>query len=130
DLVEVVALVQAHPLRLGLGRLGPTDGDAADRLPSHLEVVAVGPVHRHPDGDAMALGQQAPLDPALATIRGVFARLFPPQGVPWSCTRPSPARTSRSPSARRTPVVRPSKASGTRRRPPTPGTGRGPWTRG
>src|SRR5438105_4963516 len=128
--VVVVPLVQTHPLRLIGARLGAFDGDTLDGRSGHLEVVAVGPVHGHADRDAMALDQEAPLDPQFGSIGRVFARLFPPQGVPWSCTRPCSTRTSRSPSVGRTPAVRPSRVSGTHRLAPTPGTGRVRWNLG
>src|ERR1022692_4661694 len=111
-LVEVIPLIQAQPLRrVGRG-LGPAGvvRDALQGGAGQPHVVALGPL--------------------LGSIRGVFPRLFPPRGAPWSCTRPSTARTSQCLSSRRRPSGPPPTSSGRRRPSPTLGSGRGPWSRG
>src|SRR5262245_48761642 len=126
----VVAVIQTHTLRFFFGRLGTLHRNAGDGFADHLHVGAVGSVHRQAHRYATALDQLAALDPFFGPIRGVFAGLFPPPGVPWSCTRPCSERTSRCPSSSHS---RASPASRTRRRRPlrpTPGSGRGRWNRG
>jgi hypothetical protein len=58
DLGEVVALVQAEPLRLLGGRLGPLDWPALDRRARELEVVQVRARRRDPERDALTLGEE------------------------------------------------------------------------
>src|SRR5215469_1261983 len=130
--VEVIAFVQTQPLRFLDAGLGPVGVGryALQGGAGQFHVVAVGPVHGHADGDALGLDQQAALDALLGPIRGVLARLFPPRGAPWSCTRPSTATTSRCLCSRRRSSGRPPTSSGRRRPPPILGSGRGPWTRG
>src|SRR5579871_1364880 len=132
DLVVVIAFIHTHPLRrvgAGPGAFGVV-GDTLQRGFDQLHVVAVGAVHRYPDRDAVGLDQQAALDAPFGPVGRVFPGLFPPRGVPWSCTRPYSATTSRCLSSRR----RPSDPSptGPGRRPPSPsvGSGRGRWNRG
>ena len=96
----------------------------------HLHVGAVGPVHGHAHREATALDQQTALDALLGAVGGVFARLFPPRGVPWSYTRPYSARPSRCLATRRRPTGRPPRVLGRHRPRPIPGSGRGRWSRG
>ncbi len=124
-LVVVIALVQAHPLRLLSRRLGTLDGNALQGFADHLHVVAVGALHGQAHRDAVGLDQQAALGAFLGAVGGVFARLFPPRGAPWSCTRPCSARTSRGPSGRHRPSGQPPTYPGRRRPRPTPGSGHG-----
>src|SRR5262245_4955013 len=132
DLVVVIPLVQAHPLRLFFGWFGPLGvlRDALEGGFDELHVVAVGPVDGQPYRDAFGLHQQAPLGPLLAAVGRVFPRLFPPRGAPWSCTRPSPARTSPAPPTRRSPSGPPPTWPETPLARPTVGSGHGRWTRG
>jgi hypothetical protein len=106
------------------------DRDAQQGLLDQFHVGAVGPVHGQADRDALALDQQAALDALLGAVGGVFAGLFPPRGAPWSCTRPSTARTNRSPSNSHTPATRPSRTARRRRPEPILESGHGPWTPG
>src|SRR5262252_4442571 len=108
DFVIGVALVQAQVLFAGRLRVGAWDGNTLQRLPDQLHVGAVGAVYGQADRDAVGLDHQAALDALFGAVGGVLARLFPPRGVPWSCTRPCSARTSRSPSGSRIRAGRPS----------------------
>src|SRR5271166_5999215 len=127
--VIVVALIQAHALRLVGRRLWPFDRNALQGLLNQLHVVAIGAVHGQADRNSLSLHQQAALGTLLGAIGRVFAGLFPPRGVPWSCTRPCSPRTSRDLSSRRRPASRTPTFPGRRRLRPTPGSGRGLWSR-
>jgi hypothetical protein len=125
-----VAQIQAQPLRL-LGRwLGPLDRDAFQGFFDHLHVGSVGAVHGQSDRDTLALDQQAAFGALLGAVGGIFPGFFPPRGVPWSYTRPSPAKTNRSPSSRRRPSDRPPTWLGRRLLSPSVGSGRGRSSRG
>src|SRR6516162_8743580 len=130
DLVISVAEIQAQPLWLLVRWLGTLDGDALDRLAHHLHVGSVGALDGQTHGDAFALGQQAALGALLGAVGGVFAGLFPPPAVPWSCTRPYSARTSQSPSSRRRPSGRSPTWRGRPLLSPSVGNGRGRSSRG
>src|SRR4051794_25131151 len=101
--VTDIRLVQAQPLGLRRRRFGSFDGNAFESLLDQFSIGPVGAVHGQSHRNALGLDQHTPFDALLGAIGGVFARLFPPRGVPWSCTRPGSARTSRSLSSRRTP---------------------------
>src|SRR5262245_58077445 len=105
-LVTGIALVQAEILRCRTVGRRALDRDTIERLRDHLHVGAVGPVHGQADGDAVALNEQTALDALFGAVGGVFACLFPPRGVPWSCTRPCSATTSPGPGSSRTPANR------------------------
>ena len=77
----VVALVEAQPLRLLRGRLGPRDRDAVERLPDELEVVQVRARRRDPERDALTLGEEAPFRPFLALSVGFGPVSSPPTGA-------------------------------------------------
>src|SRR6516164_3502044 len=129
-LIIVIPLIHTHAVRLLRGGLGAYDGNTLQRCFDQLHVVAVGAVDGQPHGNALPLDQQAAFDALLGAIGGVFARLFPPRGVPWSCTRPCSTNSSRCLSSSRIPATLPS-TSGRRPRPqPTVGSGHGRWTRG
>src|SRR5713226_3482326 len=130
DLFIRVPFIQTQVLLVFLGDYRPLDRNAGQRLFDHLHVGAVGPVYGQPDRNAVALDQQAALGAFLGSVGGVFARLFSPRGVPWSCTRPCSATASRCPSGPHIPATPSSTAP---RRPPqrpTPESGRAPWTPG
>src|SRR5262249_1169595 len=129
-LIIVVSFIHTHALRLRCRRLGALDGNALQRRFDHLHVVAVGPRDGEPHWHAVGLHEQAALDAFLGAVGGVFAGLFPPQGVPWSCTRPCSTKTSRCLSGNRIPTGRPSTSRRRRPRGHTPGSGRGRWSRG
>src|SRR6266542_2208679 len=67
-------------------RLLPPRTDAGQRLAAELHVVAVGAVDRQAHRDAVGLDQEAALGTLFGAVGGVFPGLFPPRGVPWSCT--------------------------------------------
>jgi hypothetical protein len=75
----------------------------------------------------MAVRQHAPCGPELAAIGWVFAHLFPPQAVPWSSRRPSPATPTPGLSAYHTSATPPAKAARTPGLPATPETGHAPY---
>src|SRR5579871_4387571 len=129
-LVIVIAQVQTQPLRIVGRRRGTLHGDTAEGFFDHLHIGTVGAVHGQSDGDALALGQQAALAALLGPVGGVFACLFPPRGVPWSCTRPCSARTNRCLSSRRRPSDHVPINPGRRRPGPILESGRGRWKRG
>jgi hypothetical protein len=94
-LVVVVALRQAHPLRLLLAWLGTVDDDAFDGRTHEFHIVAIGALNRQTDWQSVPLGEQAAFHPALAPIGGIGASFFPhPTGL-WSSPRPLRASPSR-----------------------------------
>src|SRR6266550_5081660 len=125
-----IALVQTQVLGCRAAGVRALDRYTQQRFFGKLHVRAVGPVHGQAQGDAVALDQQAALDALLGAVGGVFPGLFPPRGVPWSCTRPCSARTSRCPSNNRTPAALPSTSPRRRRPGPTPGSDHGRWSPG
>src|SRR3984957_12366573 len=98
-----IPLVQAQALRILRRGFGPLDGNTVEGCFGHLAIGAVGAVHGQPQRDPLGIDQQAAFDTLLGAIGRVFARLFPPRGVLWSCTRPCSARTSRYLYTRRRP---------------------------
>ncbi len=77
----VVALVDAQPLRLLRGRLGPLNRDRLDRGAAQLEVVQVRARRRDPDRDALALGEERSFRPFLALSVGLGPVSSPPNGA-------------------------------------------------
>src|SRR5260370_26049993 len=130
DLIVGIAFIETQILLFVRAGRGSFDWNALQGFFDHFHVGTVGPVHGHTQRDAVALDQQAAFGALLGAIGGVFACLFPPRGVPWSCIHPCSAIPSQYPSNSRTPAVRSSTAPGIRRRPPTPGSDRGRWTLG
>src|SRR5258707_941391 len=129
-LIIRIPFVQTQVLLvLGVG-LRSFDRNTRQRLLGQLHIGTVGPVHGQAHRDAVAFHQQAALDAFLGAVGGVFARLFPPRGALWSCTRPSTTRTSRCPSNSHIPAARPSTSQRRARPEPTPESGHAPWTRG
>jgi hypothetical protein len=84
DLVIVIACVQTPPLRCLWGWPRPCDGKTRERLPRHLEVMALVPRHRQADGHAATLAEDAACGPDRPAIGRVLADLVPPEGGPWS----------------------------------------------
>ena len=88
-------------------------GSARAARPGWLSIVwrislwslRLAPSMASPDRHAAAVGQQAALHPALAAVGRVGAGFFPRPAAPWSSPRPSPARPSRCPAARRRPAA-------------------------
>src|SRR5262245_40008760 len=78
DLVEVIAFIQAHPLRPSRGWLWPRDRDTSNGLSGHLEVITIGAFHGEPNGDAAAFGEDAPFGADLPAVGRIPAHLFPP----------------------------------------------------
>ena len=81
DLGEVVALIEAEPLRPFRGWLRPLDRDRLDRGAGELEVVQVRTRWRDPERDALALGEDAPFRPFLALSVGFGPVSSPPRGA-------------------------------------------------
>ena len=77
----VVALVEAQPLRLLRGRLGPRDRDALERRAGELEVVQVRARRRDPERDALTLGEERSFRPFLALSVGFGPVSSPPSGA-------------------------------------------------
>ncbi len=80
-LVEVVAAVEAEPLRLLRCRLRTLDRDRLERGAGQFEVVAVRAGRKDPDRDALALGEEAPFRPFLALSVGFGPVSSPPRGA-------------------------------------------------
>ena len=78
---KVVALVEAEPLRLFGGRLGPLDRDRLERGACELEVVQIRARRRDPERDALALAEDAPFRPFLALSVGFGPVSSPPNGA-------------------------------------------------
>lgn len=81
DVVVVVSLVEAEPLRLLLGGDRPRQRDRLKRLPEELLVVAVSAVLRDPNRDPGSLGQERALRPPLALSVGLGPVAGPPSGA-------------------------------------------------
>ena len=111
--VIVIPFVQAQVLRLVPRRPGSLHGDAFDRLPRKLEVVDVRACHGQSHRNTVRFGEQASLGAGLGSIRRIGAGFFPRPEVPWSSPRPCSARTSSTPSVRRTLPIRLAIVSGT-----------------
>jgi hypothetical protein len=60
DRVVVLTLVQAYALRLRWGGRRTLDGEAQERRRDHLAVVPIGPLDGEANGDAAAVGEDAP----------------------------------------------------------------------
>jgi len=113
-LVKVIPFVQTQVLRLVQRRPGSFHGDAFDRLPRKLEVVDVRPGHGQSHRNAVRVGEQTSLGAGFGSIRRIRARFSPRPAVPWSSPRPCSAKTSSTPSVRRTLPIRLATVSGTR----------------
>ncbi len=111
--VEVIPFVQTQVLRLVQRRPGSFHGNAFDRLPRKLEVVDVCSRHGQSHRNTVRLGEQTSLGAGFGPIRGVWAGFSPRPAAPWSWPRPCSAKTSSTPSVRRTLPIRPATISGT-----------------
>ena len=78
---EVVALVQAEPLRPLRRRLRPLDRDRRDRGPAELEVVQVRAGRFDAKRDALTLAEEAPFAPFLPLSVGFGPVSSPPSGA-------------------------------------------------
>ena len=99
DLFGVVARVQTQALLATGGPMGVAGGFGGGRQARqgavcHLHVVPVGPVGHQARRNAPGLRQPAALGAAVAAVRGVGARFFPPSGA--LCSKPSSAIQSKS----------------------------------
>ncbi len=111
--VKVIPFVHTQVLRLVQRRPGSFHGDAFDRLPRKLEVVDVCSRHGQSHRNTVRLGEQTSLGAGFGTIRRIWAGLYPRPAAPWSSPRPCSAKTSSTPSVRRTLPIRPATISGT-----------------
>lgn len=73
---EVVALVHADPATIHGDRPGDLDGFYG--LPDQFEVIAVGTVNDHSNGNSLCFGQEATFDTLLAPVRRISTRFFDP----------------------------------------------------
>ena len=112
--VKVIPFVHTQVLRLVQRRPGSFHGDAFDRLPRKLEVVDVRPRHGQSHRNTVRLGEQTSLGAGFGSIRRIRAGFSPRPAVPWSSPRPGSAKTSSTPSVRRTLPIRLATVSGTR----------------
>jgi hypothetical protein len=78
---EVVALVQAETLGVGLGWFWTLDRDRVERLLQQLVVVAVRAVVSEPDRDTTRLDEERTLRPPLALSVGLGPVFGPPSGA-------------------------------------------------
>ena len=125
--VIVIPFVQAQVLRLVPRRPGSSYGNAFDRLPRKLEVVDVRARHGQSHRNTVCLGEQTSLGAGFASIRRVRTGFFPRPTVPWSSLRPCSAKTSSTPSVRRTRSIRLATVSRIPRPGSIPGTVDAPW---
>src|SRR5207244_6940827 len=88
NFIIVVAFVQTEVLSLLLRWLGLRYRNTGQCILGQFHIIAVGAVDGQADWYAIGLDQQTALGSAFGSIGRVFACLFPPQGAPWSCTRP------------------------------------------
>src|SRR5215210_4131662 len=72
-LVVVIALVQAHPLRLRRGGRRALNRDARERRLDHLEIIPIGSLNSNANGDAAAVGEDAPFGANLPTVGRILA---------------------------------------------------------
>ncbi len=112
--VIIIPFVQTQVVRLVPRRPGSFHGNAFDRLPRQLEVVDVCPRHGQTHRNTVRVGEQTSLRAGFASIRRVGPGFFPRPVAPWSSPRPYSAKTSSTPSVRRTRPIRPATASGIR----------------
>ncbi len=112
--VKVIPFVQTQVLRFLPRRPGSFHGNAFDRLPRKLEVVDVRPRHGQSHRNTVRFGEQASLGAGFGSIRRVWTGFSPRPAAPWSSPRPYSAKTSSTPSVRRTLPIRLAKVSGTR----------------
>jgi hypothetical protein len=127
--VIIIAFVHTQPLGLVRPGLGSGEGDALQGLLHQFHIRAVGAVHGQVGREAPACDQQAAFDAPLGAIGGIFPRLFPPRGAPWSDTRPCSTRTNRSLSSPPKPTSLRPTSSETPQLLPTLGSDHGRWSR-
>jgi hypothetical protein len=106
DFVIVIPFVQAQVLRPVPRRPRSFHGNVFDRLPRKFEVVDVRAGHGQSHRNTVRLGEQTALGAGFGSIRRVGAGFSPRPAVPWSSPRPCSAKTSSTPSVRRTLPVR------------------------
>ena len=78
DLVVVIALVQAHPVRRRQGGRRALEREARARRLDHLDVIPLRPLDGEATGDAAAVGEDAPFGANLPALGRRLAHLFPP----------------------------------------------------
>lgn len=124
--IIIIALVQAHTLRVFSGRFRPFHRDTPDRSFNQFAIVPVSSINRQTDRHSGRFGQQASLNAFFGPIRRVWAGFFPRPAGPSSSRRPSTAKTSRFLVTRRTLSAPWPRAFGKLRQPSIPGIGGGP----
>ena len=112
--VIVIPFVQTQVLWLVRRWPGSFHGNALDRLPRQLEVVDVRSRHGQPDRNTVRLGKQTSLGAGFGSVRRVRPGFSPRPAAPWSSLRPGSAKTSSTPSVRRTLPIRLATVSRTR----------------
>ncbi len=112
--VKVIPFVQTQVLWPVPRRWRSSYGNAFDRLPRELEVVDVRARHGQSHRNTVRLGEQASLGAGFGSIRRIWTGFSPRPAVPWSSPRPCSAKTSLTPSVRRTLPIRLATVSGTR----------------
>src|SRR5262249_7892380 len=122
-----VAFVQTHALRVCHRGCRALDHEAVERRPHQFHIMPIGPIHRHPQRHAVALGQQAALDAAVGAVGRIGTSFFPLRGALWSWRHPCSARPSQCLATRQTGPLLLSR--GLRKRPlrPMPESDHGPW---
>ena len=127
-LVNVVPLVQAHPLGILWTGLWSGYRKAVHRGSHQLHVMTVGSVHCQSHWNR-GLSQQAALDAPLASVGGVGAGFSPRPGAIWSWRRPYSPNSSPDPSVRHCVPVPLATTPGTPQRQPIPESAGERWSR-
>ena len=109
---KVIPFVQTQVVRLVPRRPGSFHGNALDRLSCKFEVVDVRARHGQSHGNAVRLGEQTSLGAGFGSIRRIRAGFSPRPAATWSSPRPCSAKTSSTPSVRRTLPIRSATVSG------------------
>jgi site-specific DNA recombinase len=125
----VEAFVPAQVLGPGRGRLRPRHDDRVEGLRRHLHVGPVGRAEHDAQGGAPAVAEHVALGAQLPPVGGVGAARGAAEGgkAPSRCRRS--ARSSRSRAPDRSGAAGPATGASRRPGPPTPGSGRAPWSR-
>ena len=111
---KVIPFVQTQVVRLVPRRPGSFHGNALDRLSCKFEVVDVRARHGQSHGNAVRLGEQTSLGAGFGSIRRIWTGFSPRPAATWSSPRPCSAKTTSTPSVRRTLPIRLATVSKTR----------------
>jgi hypothetical protein len=122
---NVRARVQAPALGRRGGRCRPRHRATLERRPGPRDGMPLGARDGHPQGDAAAVGEPAPLGPDLPAIGRMLAHRVPPPAGLGASPRPWPAPPRQGPARQHRPSGPAPSRPGRRRPPSTPGSGDG-----